>query len=456
MKPQILSVLLTGLASVPAADPGKVPPGGVATSPVLVVTPAWVNELSLELQTNHPALRAADARTNAAYQNLRAIRTWEDPMARVGGMIAEEEMRAEDGDLIYGVEQKLPLFGKPKVARTMAAAEVSMEEARGNFAFQTLRRDLARAAFRAALADEEVEIARQDLVWLTDMVQVVENRYQAGQALLSEVLTLQNERSRRQTLLSNDLARAGHERFTLNRMLGREQDSPFPPLRLPPLAGPVVYNQRLVDFAFRYEPRLEVFRRELRVGEAAVAVARKERLPEVSLEAEGRNYTGNGDFRQGMVGVSVSLPWFNGGKYKSQVRREEARLKAVEFEREDYRLALREELHDLVRKIDAARREAVVYDNEIIPRSQSALESARAGWESGRALFREVLEARRMLLEARLMRARAAAEQYDWLSDLVLCCGLGDLEALAMIGAAPDGEPKPNAKPDDKPGEKQP
>jgi hypothetical protein len=43
-----------------------------------------------------------------------------------------------------------------------------------------------------------------------------------------------------------------------------------------------------------------------------------------------------------------------------------------------------------------------------------------------------------MLLEGRLMYARAVSEQYQMLSELVLCCGLGDLEALQMIGAVPE------------------
>ena len=51
--------------------------------------------------------------------------------------------------------------------------------------------------------------------------------------------------------------------------------------------------------------------------------------------------------------------------------------------------------------------------------------------------MREVVETRRMLLDARLMYARAVAEQYTMMAELVLCCGLGDFEALEMIGALP-------------------
>jgi outer membrane protein TolC len=74
------------------------------------------------------------------------------------------------------------------------------------------------------------------------------------------------------------------------------------------------------------------------------------------------------------------------------------------------------------------------------------VQSARAAWETGRGMFRDVLEARRMWLDAQLMYFKAVAEQYEMLADLVLCCGVGDLEALQMIGAEPkaeNGETKP-------------
>ena len=43
-----------------------------------------------------------------------------------------------------------------------------------------------------------------------------------------------------------------------------------------------------------------------------------------------------------------------------------------------------------------------------------------------------------MWLEGRSMYARAVAEQYEMLSELVLCCGLGQLESLNMIDALPN------------------
>jgi len=95
-------------------------------------------------------------------------------------------------------------------------------------------------------------------------------------------------------------------------------------------------------------------------------------------------------------------------------------------------------------KVDSARREALLYRDQIIPRTESTLETVRAGWQAGQNSFREVLDTHRMLLEARLMFVRAVAEQYQMLSELVLCCGLGDLNALSMIGADPETTPPAN------------
>jgi outer membrane protein TolC len=438
-----LALGATAIAEVPVSTPAN----PRAETNLVQVTPAYVNQLAEELRAKHPALQAAWARTNAAAANLSAVRTWEDPMVRLGGMAAREEMRADEGDLMYGVEQKLPLFSKPKYARGVARAELSSEMANADYQLQVLRAGLAKAAFRTALADEVVVIGQQDLAWLETMTRTMEGKYRAGEATLVETLLLQNERSKRATQLETDRDRLTHERVSLNRLLNRDLLSPWPTLGLPALAGPVVYNQKLVDFALKYEPRLEMLRRQIKQAEATVALTRRQRLPDISAGLDARNYTGDGSFRQGVLLFSMPIPWVNAGKYRSDIRRDEAKLRAAESDLADYQLSVREEVHQLATKIEAARREAVLYGDQIIPRSESALESARSGWEASRNPFRDVLDARRMLLEGRLMYARAVAEQYQMLSELVLCCGLGDLEALQMIGAQPaapaEDKPKP-------------
>jgi len=113
-------------------------------------------------------------------------------------------------------------------------------------------------------------------------------------------------------------------------------------------------------------------------------------------------------------------------------------------EARDYELTVQEEIHKLLIAIDAGRRNALLFRDQIIPRSRTGLDALRAAWESGRGTLTDVLEARRMLLEAEAMYAQAVAEQYTAMAELVLCCGLGDLQALEMItgpgSAAPSKE----------------
>jgi len=402
------------------------------------LTPEFINQLAEEMRTNHPALLAAGARTNAAAASLNAVRTWEDPMLRVGGLVAREEMRADDGDVIYGAEQKLPLFGKPALARRVARSELDVESANAAAQFQIRRSELAKVVFRAALAEQVVAVGEQDLVWLQTMAETAEAKYQSGAATLVEVLQVQNERAKRTTQLQTDRENLSHARVSLNRMLNRKLQSPWPSLELPSVAGPVVYNEKLAGFAARYEPKLRMMREQIKLAGAMADATRRSRLPDVSAGVQTRNFSGNGDWRQTELMLSFSLPLFNTKKYRADIQRDEARLKATELDAADYELSLREDIHNLTVKIDAARREALLFRDEVILRSESALESARANWESGRGVFRDALDARRMVLEGRLMYARAVSEQYQMLSELVLCCGLGDLEALQMIGAAPE------------------
>lgn len=429
----LLAALTGGLAETAVA--------AVADPNAVVLTADYLGRLAEEMRTNNPALRSAGAMTNAAAAGVAAVRTWEDPMALVGGMGARDDMRADEGDLIYGLEQKLPLFGKPGLERNVARAELATETAKLDYQFQRMRVELARAAFRAALAGRVVAIGEQDLAWLDSMKQLVENNSRVGQASLVDILQIQNEQSKRANQLLTDRSQLAHEKVSLNRLLNRAPVSPWPELALPPLAGEVPYNQRLVDFALKYEPKTLLQQQQIKQSEARVAVTRQQRYPDVSAGFEARNYSGDGSFRQGMLVLRVSLPWANTEKIHADIRREQSRLSAAQFELADEQLAVREELHLLTIKVDTARRDALLYRDQIIPRSEATQASVRAGWQAGRNPFREVLDTHRMLLDARLMYVRAVAEQYQMLSELVLCCGLGDLSALPMIGAEPETAP---------------
>jgi outer membrane protein, heavy metal efflux system len=432
------SLFVIGLARSVTAD--------LPATNAVVISPVFIDALAEEARTNHPSLRAADARADAAVWNAAAVRTWEDPMAKFGVMAADRVKRADDGDLQYGIEQKLPLFGKPEAMRALAQAEALGQRHEAAFRVLQLRRDLIKQLIRVALGERNVELGVMDLASLDTIVRATEDKYRNGFATQVEVLQSQNERARRANLLrtAGDLLSA--ERASLNRFLNRDVDAAWPHLLLPPLLTNLPPVSLMIEHATSMAPQIDVVNASVRQAESAVRLARKRRLPDVSVGLEGRQYADTGEFREGMVTVGLSIPWGNRSRYGADIKREQRRLEAAQFDVADMQLSLRDEVNRLAIQIENARREAVLYRTDIAPRTEQALAGANANWLNNRGTLRDVLEARRMLLDSQIMEARAVAEQHTMLADLLLHCGLSDLTELAtkhpQTGVAPN-ERKP-------------
>src|SRR5437870_10586097 len=424
-----------GLLNARAADDAR----SVETTNAVVISTAFINRLVAEARTTNPSLKAADSRVRSAALNAEAVRTWEDPIAMFGGSVYSSRGfdPSEDGNLAYGVEQKLPLWGRPKLTRRVAEAETSMRESEVNYRLQQLRVDITKALLTTALAERVVEIGEEDLSWVEATAKATDNKYRAGQAVVADTLQIQNEVAKRNDALRTDRRRLAHERFTLSRLLNREASSAWPELRLPSLAPAIPLSSNLLALALRDEPKLKVLEQEIKQAAASAELTRKTRLPDVSLGVEGRQYSGDGEFRSGMFTLRFSLPWVNRDKYRKDYERDKERQKSAEQEREDQVLMVRQELHHLSVGIEAMRREALLYNDEITARATQALTSRLAEWEAGRGAFRDVLDARRMLLESQLMSARATAQQHQMLADMLLWSGLENLEALIPLASEP-------------------
>jgi outer membrane protein TolC len=250
-------------------------------------------------------------------------------------------------------------------------------------------------------------------------------------------LQVQNELAVRTDKLRTDRHLVVHQQFNLNRLLNRAVDAPWPSLKLPPVAPAASFSAKLLSLALANEPKLKVMAQEIKQAEASAELTRRMRLPDVSFGIEGRQYSGDGGFREGDFTLRLSLPWFNGDKYRKDYDRDKEKQKTAEHERDDQVWMVREELHHLSVDIEASRREALLYSGEITTRAAQALTSRLSDWETGRGLFRDVLDARRMLLDSELMSARAVAEENEMLADLLLWSGLENVEALAALANEP-------------------
>lgn len=436
---RIVPLSIVGLASVL----GAVPPEG----PPEVLSPPTISRWVEVMRTNLPALAAAGERLRAATFNAQGVRRFEDPKALFGGAVYSPNGMnpSEEGNLIYGIEQPLPILGKETAARKKAQAQAGVEAARVDLVFQESRRDLTAALFSAALARRMVELGREDLDALRSNVAAAEARFRSGEGTTVDVLRLQSELARRETEVRSSAQALAAGQAAVNRRLGRDPEAPLPALTLPAPAEELPMSPDLVRLALGSEAGLRMLDRERTAAESSLTASRRQRRPDLGLGVAGRQYSGDGGFRQGQFTLSVSLPWFNRERYRRDIQRDEAQLEAVRLDTAGRELGLCEEIYRLGTAIEAARRTAVSYREEILPQTEAARSAALSAWMSGRGSLTDVLDTRRARLQAQVEEARAIAEQWSALGELVLCCGLGDLDSLFQLSGRSASQNAPAA-----------
>jgi len=424
--------------------------GDIASAPDKVeITPEFVDRLVAEAKGQNPALQAAGARVDAANAAAAGVRTWEDPIATFGlwaptsrGMPASQE-----GNLIYGIDQKLPLYGKPDLLRKVAEADASRDQLAADFETQKMRRDLLVALNDLALAGTEADFAEQDLAWLDATLDAVDQRYRVGQSTQVDWLRIQTARAMAVDELKTKEQERDHSALVLNRLLNRELHSGWPKLAIPSLQPPIYYTEALVASALAAEPELRVMRQESASAQASADLTRRMRLPDVSVGVQARQYSGDGGLREGTATVSFSVPWLNKSRYDDDWRRDQQRKRASEYAASDFALTIREELHHRIFELDAARRRAVLYREQLLPLAEQTVASAQAAWAHNLGPFQDILDSHRMLLADQLAQAHALADQATILAEISFLTGSNDVAGLIALAGNPPpdhDDPVPN------------
>jgi outer membrane protein TolC len=435
------SILLL-LITLPAATPLDADASDTGTAPPLEVTPGLLDRLIDEARGRSPALKASAALAEAADAAASAVRSWDDPTASFGVWASGSGgfRTAEQGNLVYGLEQKLPLHNRPELMRKAAGADAERERLTADSETIQLRRDLQAGLLELALADREAELAQEDLTWLSAIAAAADRRYRVGQASQVEWLKAQTG----QAMAADDLVTKeqmrDHGAFALNRLLNRDSHSSWPRVALPALQPPIYYTPALVEAAMASEPRLQVLRQAGASAQAVAELTRSSRLPDVSVGLQAWQYSGDGSLKQAMATVSFSVPWLNRGRYDSDWRRDEARKRASDLAAEAYALSVREELHHHVVDLDAARRLAVLYREQLIPLTEQALASAQAAWEHGLGTLQDALDAHRLLVADQLALAQALTQQAGLLADLCLLTGRREPPAVELLAGEPPAD----------------
>ena len=311
-----------------------------------------------------------------------------------------------------GISQSLELGGK-RGARVALAERGQDAAALGVQVRRNELRGAVIAGFYGALrAQERERLAQQSVALAQRGVTAAEGRVRAGKAApleanraqvqLAEV-RLEQERARRERAdaYQNLAALMGLPAADFSAVGSAVAD------RLPRLPGSDELLRRLGDSA-----EMRLARTRIDEGEAALALARTQRIPDldVSLGSQEAIEDGRSD-RIAVIGLSVPLPLFD--RNQGNILAEARRADQARDLRHATELRLRQETQQALQQWSTAQVEVKAFRSTILPSAQTAVESATRGFEMGKFGFLEVLDAQRTLITARDQYLQALAQVSD-------------------------------------------
>jgi outer membrane protein TolC len=370
----------------------------------------------------NPTLAAM--RSAAAAMEARAdlAGAWDSP--RVEGMVAPQSLGSSTVDPGWSVEltQMVPLFGQRSLAgkANRAMARTMRED------YRAMRLEMLRMArelyFQLFLAARSIEVNRELAALLEQFRRVALQKYAAGTVGQQDALQADVEAA----MLEHQLVAAGRTRgevqARLRALLHDESDRAFPdPSRdLPHI------EHALADTTFA---SAAATRPELRAREAAVdarraeiAAAGRSRLPELMLLARYDRAMDMPEWRT-MVGAGITLPIWP-GRTGAGVRAARAELERAESERLAVSDSIRAQVEIARARVRETSHELDLIETRVVPATERALASVRAGYESNRSDFLALLTAERDLARARLDRYQSIAMVHMALADLERAIGL--------------------------------
>lgn len=387
----------------------------LSASPLSALT---LPEVLAQVQSQHPALAAANARIEAARAAWVQAGRWRNPELelRAENLRASPPLsRAQPSlDFFATLTQVLEVAGKPGLRRLVAAAE--REQAEANRA--RVKLDLALAAlgvyFTALRSHLEVTMLARTHEQLRHLAQLAERRVLEGRSPAAEAAKLGAELARfdeRRSELALDEERALEG---LQLLLGRGERVRGDELREPPLPLPPAGElEPLIARALQQHPDYKLAMANCARTRGQLALERAKQVPDPALTA-GYKRTESTDTWVG--GLTIPLPLLDTNR--ANVERAIAEHQAAEAALSALERELRSSITGVLLSARALHDRAQRLPAQLLEPAKAALTAARAAFTEGTGDLLALVDAERVAAEAERTlvqtRTEAAAALYTW------------------------------------------
>jgi cobalt-zinc-cadmium efflux system outer membrane protein len=403
-------------AAIPATSPAAAPAPRPPTTPTTPIDLAAAIRLALE----QPGLRAAALDVAASEAALKQAASHPNPELAY----LREGHDAGSRTATIQVNQAIELGGKRRARMAVAEGEAGLARSALAARRREVRAEVIAAYYTLLVAQERQALAQALTGLARQGLEVAAKRVAAG-----KISPIDETKARLAALdASTELAQAGAElavaRTRLGLLVGEpagaitlvEGQGGLPALpELPPLTALLARATDAGDVGRA--------RSQLAASQAQAAVERSARVPDLTLSLGSQRVDGV-DGRQAVFGVSVPLPLFNRnqGNLTAALRRSD---KARE-ELAAAQLAGAAELRAAHVRYGAARSEALLLRQDVIPSARKAHALTLKGFEAGKFAFLDVLDAQRTWFQAQSRHAAAVLAAWRAYADIERLAGAID------------------------------
>ncbi len=339
---------------------------------------------------NQPQVAAAYADWAASVENITIVRSLPDPKLTfelyVGDILTS---------LMPGLMADIP--GPGKLSARAAAA--SAESRAKYFQFQSAVLQSAFAVEKSFyplhFLEAKLAVNRQSLALLASLETLARAQNEVGRGTLQDVLRAQIEQEKLKTETEN-LEDSRHVlRAQYKAALGLPADRLDPPVPARvEFTEAQASDEELFAAALKQNPRLQALAAEIKVAEAAIRVAKKEKVPDFTaggeVDVKANPFVWNPQF-------SMTLPIWR-DKLAAELAAAQAGKRAAEARLSAEQISLAVDFAEQTYLIREADRELTLLRERLLPRARQSLEVARAAYRSARVDFLNVIDAEQTLL----------------------------------------------------------
>jgi cobalt-zinc-cadmium efflux system outer membrane protein len=368
---------------------------------------------------SNPSMQAISDRVGALEQKVRQAGAWMDPSvsAEYSNMPLNDPVLGQHP--MSGVQFMLrqTFYWPGKIAAREEEAAHRVREEQLTLAEQRvqLRASVKRAYYRLALTRQLRNVTRENVRLVSDFIDVVRAKVEAGLAAQHELLRLRVLIGR----LKDDVRSFDRDEISLtaalNATLHRAIDVPIPTPAQTAIAEPTADVATFAQRAERERPLLKRYAAAHDTYLASARRAQREGYPDITLWAGYRIRTQAGadpgrDFVS--LGLSLPLPLSYDRRSRSERRHDEQMAAAALEDRAAALDEIRGRLGRIVADWKRSVQEARTYRQDLIPEARLSLEATFASYRVGRADFASLFQAELELLNfertARLAETAAA------------------------------------------------